>query len=191
MFQNLSPRKRQICYLFNLFNSFPWSPSHHPHTHVSTPNALRSFPHFQPKNWSLERQDEEEGQFWSGRAFMQFSTYALSKTRRPLWVFYKKKKKKLSMGKPSHLVSFYLTYKNVFCSFTRITVSHFRCTIAMSTHIAIVRELYVYSYMWELDHKEGWVLKNWCFQIVVLEKTLENLLDCKEINLVSLKGNQP
>ena len=187
MFQNLSPRKRQICYLFNLFNSFPWSPSHHPHTHVSTPNALRSFPHFQPKNWSLERQDEEEGQFWSGRDFLLMrclkqDVHCGSFT---------KKKKKLSMGKPSHLVSFYLTYKNVFCSFTRITVSHFRCTIAMSTHIAIVRELYVYSYMWEMDHKEGWVLKNWCFQIVVLEKTLENLLDCKEINLVSLKGNQP
>ena len=31
--------------------------------------------------------------------------------------------------------------------------------------------------MWELDHKEGWALKNWCFRIVVLEKTLESLLD--------------
>lgn len=49
--------------------------------------------------------------------------------------------------KKTRLVSFYLTYKNVFCSFTRITISHFRCTIAMSIHIAIVRELYVYSYM--------------------------------------------
>ena len=35
--------------------------------------------------------------------------------------------------------------------------------------------------MWELDHKEGWVPKNWCFQTVVLEKTLESPLDCKEI----------
>ena len=35
--------------------------------------------------------------------------------------------------------------------------------------------------MWELDHKEGWGLKNWCFQTVVLEKTLEGPLDCKEI----------
>ena len=35
--------------------------------------------------------------------------------------------------------------------------------------------------MWELDHKEGWVLKNWCFWIVVLENTLESPLDCKEI----------
>ena len=44
--------------------------------------------------------------------------------------------------------------------------------------------------MWELDHKKGWVLKNWCFQIVVLEKTLESLLDCKEIKPVNPKGNQ-
>ena len=35
--------------------------------------------------------------------------------------------------------------------------------------------------MWELDHKESWVLKSWCLQIVVLEKTLESPLDCKEI----------
>ena len=44
--------------------------------------------------------------------------------------------------------------------------------------------------MWEFDHKEGWVLKNWCFQIVVLEKTLESPLDCKEIKPVNLTGNQ-
>ena len=36
-------------------------------------------------------------------------------------------------------------------------------------------------WMWELDHKEGWTLKNWCFWTVVLEKTLESPLDCKEI----------
>ena len=46
-------------------------------------------------------------------------------------------------------------------------------------------------WMWELDHKEGWVPKNRCFQIVVLEKTLESPLDCKEIKLVNSKGNQP
>ena len=44
--------------------------------------------------------------------------------------------------------------------------------------------------MWELNHKEGWVLKNWCFRVVVLEKTLESLLDCKEIKPVNPKGNQ-
>ena len=44
--------------------------------------------------------------------------------------------------------------------------------------------------MWELDHKESWVLKNWCFWSVVLEKTLESPLDCKEIKPVNPKGNQ-
>ena len=42
-----------------------------------------------------------------------------------------------------------------------------------------------------LDHKEGWTLKNWYFRTVVLEKTLESPLDCKEIKPVHLKGNQP
>ena len=45
--------------------------------------------------------------------------------------------------------------------------------------------------MWEFDHKEGWVLKNWCFQTVVLEKILESPLDSKEIKPVNPKGNQP
>ena len=45
--------------------------------------------------------------------------------------------------------------------------------------------------MWELDHKEGWVLKNGYFWIVMLEKTLESTLDCKEIKPVKSKGNQP
>ena len=45
--------------------------------------------------------------------------------------------------------------------------------------------------MWELDHKESWAPKNWCFQIVVLEKTLESPLDSKEIKPVHPKGNQP
>ena len=44
--------------------------------------------------------------------------------------------------------------------------------------------------MWELDHKEGWALKNWCFQTVVLEKTIESPLDSKEIKAVNPKGNQ-
>ena len=46
-------------------------------------------------------------------------------------------------------------------------------------------------WMWELDHKDGWALKNWCFWIVVLEMTPEILLDCKEIKPVNPKGNQP
>ena len=44
--------------------------------------------------------------------------------------------------------------------------------------------------MWELDYKESWALKNWCFWTVVLEKTLASPLDCKEIHPVHSKGNQ-
>ena len=44
--------------------------------------------------------------------------------------------------------------------------------------------------MWDLDHKERWAPKNWSFQAVVLEKTLENPLDCKEIKPVNPKGSQ-
>ena len=48
-----------------------------------------------------------------------------------------------------------------------------------------------HEWMWELDYKESWVLKNWCFWTVVLEKTLESPLDCKEIQPVHPKRNQP
>ena len=44
--------------------------------------------------------------------------------------------------------------------------------------------------MWELDYKENWVQKNWCFWTMVLEKTLESPLDCKEIQPVHPKGDQ-
>ena len=44
--------------------------------------------------------------------------------------------------------------------------------------------------MWELDHKESWATKNWCFWTMVLEKTLESPLDCKEIQPVDSKGDQ-
>ena len=53
---------------------------------------------------------------------------------------------------------------------------------------------YVFSsthlWMWELDYKESWAVKNWCFWTVVLEKTLESPLECKEIQPVNSKGNQ-
>ena len=45
-------------------------------------------------------------------------------------------------------------------------------------------------WMWELDYKESWALRNWCFWTVVLEKSLESPLDCKEIQPVHPKGNQ-
>ena len=47
-----------------------------------------------------------------------------------------------------------------------------------------------HEWMWELDYKESWALKNWCFWTVVLEKTLESPLDTKEIQPVHPKGNQ-
>ena len=48
----------------------------------------------------------------------------------------------------------------------------------------------VVMWMWEWDHKESWVLKNWCFWTVVVEKTLVSPLDCKEIQPVHPKGDQ-
>ena len=46
-------------------------------------------------------------------------------------------------------------------------------------------------WVWELDHKEGWVPKKWCYWIVVLQKTLESTWDCKEIKPFNPKRNQP
>ena len=48
-----------------------------------------------------------------------------------------------------------------------------------------------HEWMWELDFEESWALKNWCFWTVVLEKTLESPLGCKEIQLVNSEGDQP
>ena len=57
--------------------------------------------------------------------------------------------------------------------------------IALLTKIHLVKAIYGFSsshgWMWELDYKEGWVPKNWCFWTLVLENTLESPLDCKEI----------
>ena len=49
----------------------------------------------------------------------------------------------------------------------------------------------IHVWMWELDHKEGWALKNWCLQTVVLEKPLESPSNSKEMKPVHPKGNQP
>ena len=58
---------------------------------------------------------------------------------------------------------------------------------------SVSSKLWFFQYVWmcDLDNNEGLVPKNWCFQIVVLEKTLESPLDCKEIQPVHPKGNQP
>ena len=74
-----------------------------------------------------------------------------------------------------------------------------RQRIKKQRHYFADKDLYSQSYvfssshvwLWELDNKKGWAPKNWCFRTVVLEKTLESPLDCKEIRPVNPKGNQP
>ena len=66
--------------------------------------------------------------------------------------------------------------------------------ITLPTMVRTVKALVfpiVMLWMWELNNKKGWALKNWCLWTVVLEKTLESTLDSKEIKPVNLKGNQP
>ena len=66
--------------------------------------------------------------------------------------------------------------------------------ITLPTKVHIVKVMVFPSShvrMWELDHKGGWVPKNWCFWTVVLEKTVQSPLDGKEIQPVNPKGNQP
>ena len=65
-------------------------------------------------------------------------------------------------------------------------------TLPTKVHLvkAMVFPVVMYVQMWELDYKESWALKNWCFWIVVLEKSLESPLDCKEIQPVHPKGDQ-
>jgi len=62
--------------------------------------------------------------------------------------------------------------------------------ITLPTKVHLVKVM-VFPWLWELDHKESWALKNWCFWTVVLEKTLERPLDCKEIQPVHPKRNSP
>ena len=65
--------------------------------------------------------------------------------------------------------------------------------IALSTKVRLVKAMGFHSghvWMWELDCEENWVPKNWCFWTIVLEKTLESPLDCKEIQPVPPKGDQ-
>ena len=64
--------------------------------------------------------------------------------------------------------------------------------ITLPTKVHLVKAI-VFPVMygcWELGHKEGWALTNWCFLTVVLEKTLQSPLDCKDIKPVNPKGNQ-
>ena len=66
--------------------------------------------------------------------------------------------------------------------------------IILPTKVCLVKAMFFSSshgLIWELDHKESWMPENWCFWVVVLKKTLENLLDSKEIKLVNFKQNHP
>ena len=65
--------------------------------------------------------------------------------------------------------------------------------ITLPAKVHLVKDMFFSSshvQMWELDHKEGWASKNWCFQTVVLGKILESPFDSKEIKPVNPKGNQ-
>ena len=62
--------------------------------------------------------------------------------------------------------------------------------ITLPTGVYLVKAVVFPVWMWELDYKEGWMPNNWCFWTVVLEKTLESLLDWKEIQPVHPKGDQ-
>ena len=62
--------------------------------------------------------------------------------------------------------------------------------ITLATNVRLVKAMVFPVVMWELDCEESWVLKNWCFWTVVLEKTLESPLDCKESQPVHPKGDQ-
>ena len=62
--------------------------------------------------------------------------------------------------------------------------------VTLSTKVHLVNAMVFPVCMWELDYREGWAPKNWCFWTVVLEKTLESPLDCKEIHPVHSEGDQ-
>ena len=65
--------------------------------------------------------------------------------------------------------------------------------ITLSTNVCLVQAMVflIIMYRHELDYKQSWALKNWCFWTVLLEKTLESPLDCRETQPVHPKGNQP
>ena len=64
-------------------------------------------------------------------------------------------------------------------------------TLLTMVHVSKLWFSSSHVWMWELNHKEGWMLKNWSFWTVVLEKTLESPLDCKEIQPVHSEADQP
>ena len=111
------------------------------------------------------------------------------------WIF------KLEFGSDwSYLHSAIFAYNKVGIqnsqSFLRNSTLGSPCSFSLERNaVGLSSQSYGYSsryvWMWELDHKEGWALKNWCFWAVVLKKTLYSPLDSKEIKSVNPKGNQP
>ena len=81
--------------------------------------------------------------------------------------------------------------KKVMTNLDRILKSR-DITLPTKFHLfkAMVFAVVMYASTWELDYKESWALKNWCYWTVVLDKTLESPLNCKEIQPVHPKGNQ-
>ena len=93
-------------------------------------------------------------------------------------------------GKRSHKIKTFLFWKK---AMTNID-SMLKSSDILWQQRSISSQIYGFSsshvWMWGFDHKENWALKNWCFWNVVLEKTVEGPLDCKEIKAVHPKGNQ-
>ena len=91
------------------------------------------------------------------------------------------------------IISHYLDVPHCIHSPTKEKLCIFKSrdiTLLTKAHTVKATIFPVHVWMWEVDHKEGWVPKNWCFWTVVLEKTLESPLDYKAIKPVHPKGNQ-
>ena len=93
-------------------------------------------------------------------------------------------------GKCSHKIKTFLFWKKAMTNIDSMLKSR----DILWQQRSISSQIYGFSsshvWMWGFDHKENWALKNWCFWNVVLEKTVEGPLDCKEIKAVHPKGNQ-
>ena len=96
------------------------------------------------------------------------------------------------IGKHRNLTGLFLTMTGCqSCSLSRTKAINWQTSLCgQGTCIQSYGFSSGHVWMWELNYKESWALKNWCFWTVVLEKTLESPLDCKEIQPVHPKGNQ-
>ena len=119
-----------------------------------------------------------------GKKWKHWQNTSFSLAPKSLWMVTAARKLKYacsleeSYEKPRHSV-----YKALYMEY----IYHFTHKVPYSQSFGFSSS---HVWMWELDHKESWAPKNWCFWTVVLEKTLESPLVCKEIKLVHPKGNQ-